>query len=64
MTAVVPGSESCCMWVVKHGPRFSSAVLLDFISFLFVLDLNKHEELTVNVETKKLWGIRTDSLIW
>lgn len=39
----------------KHGTCWSSAVLLDFISFLFVLHLNKQEELTVNVETKKLW---------
>lgn len=40
--------------LVKHGTRVSSAVLSDFISFLFALDLNKHEELTMNVETEKL----------
>ena len=56
MTAVTPRSESCYAWLVKHGIRLSAAVLLDFISVLFVLDLNKHEELTVNVEVKQLWG--------
>ena len=56
MTAVTPDSESCYAWLVKHGIRLSAAVLLDFISVLFVLDLNKHEELTVNVEHEQLWG--------
>lgn len=54
VTAVVPGNESCHAWSVKHRTRVSSAVLSDFISFLFALDLNKHEELTVNVDMEKL----------